>query len=60
MGTQWRSGTAGPTGLDYSAMPAVMELTGIKKKRRTEVFDGIRVMEGEVLRAWGEGREKAA
>jgi len=37
-----------------------MELTGIKKKRRTEVFDGIRVMEGEVLRAWGEGREKAA
>lgn len=57
MGTQWRSGAAGPTGLDYSAMPAVMELTGIKKQQRPEVFAGLRVMEGEVLRAWGEGRE---
>ena len=56
MNTQWRSsGMGGPTGLDYSALPAVMSLLGIVKPRQQrDVFDGLRAMEGEALRVFGE------
>lgn len=57
MSTQWRSGMTGSTGLDYNALPAVFDLVGVKRKQRQEAFAGIRVMEGEALRALGEGRE---
>jgi hypothetical protein len=49
--TQWRTGMAGPTGLDYSAMPTVMRLTGVPRKEWPQVFDGLRLMEDAALEA---------
>lgn len=48
--TQWRvDGMGIPTGLDYSAIPTVLELTGIPSAERVDVFDGLRVMEDAAL-----------
>lgn len=49
MGTQWRAGMSGPTGLDYAAIPSVMSLLHIPKKLRNSVFQDVRVMESEAL-----------
>lgn len=49
MGTQWRAGMGGATGLDYSALPAVMDFVGVAKKARSAVFDGLRTMEEAAL-----------
>lgn len=49
MSTQWRAGAAGPIGLDYNALPAVMRLVGVSRKAWPEVFDAIRVMEDSAL-----------
>lgn len=54
--TQWRVGMSGATGLDYAVLPAVLDLCGIKKKRRPDVFDALRVLEGEALRIWAAKR----
>ncbi len=58
MQTQWRSGMAGPSGLDYAALPAVFDLHSIRKKRRADVFAGLRVMECETLGIWADRRER--
>lgn len=47
MQTQWRIGMGPPTGLDYSALPSVMDLLEIED--RSEAFRGMRVMEIEAL-----------
>lgn len=51
LSSQWRrAGMAGVrTGLDYTAIPAVLALRGIPKKQWPVLFDDIRVMEGAVL-----------
>ena len=49
MGTQWRTGACGATGLDYGALPNVMEFLGVSKKDRRGVFQDVRVMEVEAL-----------
>jgi hypothetical protein len=49
LSTQWKSGMNGVTGLDYSAIPFVMEMNEVVDKK--EVFGGLRVMEEEVLKA---------
>jgi hypothetical protein len=49
MGTQWRVGMAGATGLDYSALPAVMCLVGVPASERGDVFEAIRTMEDAAL-----------
>lgn len=49
MGTQWRTGMGGATGLDYGVLPDVMSLRGVRKAERPEVFDWVRLMEGEAL-----------
>lgn len=59
MGTQWRTGMAGATGLDYGAVPAVMSLIGVSKKNRDQVFHDIRVMEAEALAVMSEARENS-
>ena len=56
MGTQWRVGASGATGLDYGVLPDVMRLRGVPKADRAEVFDWVRLMEGEAL---GQMREAA-
>ena len=47
MQTQWRVGMSGPTGLDYAALPAVLDLLGITE--RADCFAGVQIMESEAL-----------
>jgi hypothetical protein len=49
MGTQWRFGMAGPTGLDYAALPEVWRRTHTAPAERDEVFDCLRIMEEAAL-----------
>lgn len=49
MGTQWRTGMAGPTGLDYGVLRDVMTLRRVPKADQPELFDWLRLMEGEAL-----------
>lgn len=65
MQTQWRMGGGGmggsvPTGLDYPALQAVMQLLDVPKADRVQVFADVRVMEGAALDAMAEARKKAA
>ena len=50
MNTQWRAGAGGLIGLDYGALPVVMKFVGVKRDRRTNVFEGIRLMEATHLK----------
>jgi hypothetical protein len=50
LSTQWRVGVSGPIGLDYTAIPDVMRMTGVPRAEWPEVFDCIRVMEVAALR----------
>jgi hypothetical protein len=49
MSTQWRTGYGGAYGLDYSALPAVMDLIGISASERAEAFDDLRTLEDAAL-----------
>lgn len=52
METQWRvAPSGGYLGLDYAALPAVLDLLGIAPDRRRALFGDLRVMESEVLTA---------
>ena len=46
--TQWRVGFSGAYGMDYTAIPVVMDL--LKTPDREWAFEGLRVMEDEALR----------
>ena len=48
---------AGATGLDYAAMPVVMDMVGVERKRRPEVFSSVRIMETEALATMAENRD---
>ncbi len=51
--TQWRTGgMGGATGLDYAGVEACMKLRGIRNKDRTELFNGLQVMEQATLQEW--------
>ena len=58
MGTQWRVGMGGPTGLDYAVVPTVMDLHEVPPSRRRRLFDDLRVMESEALRVFADGRQQ--
>lgn len=49
--TQWRMGMAGAIGLDYTAIPVVMDLRDVPAEERNSLFDDIRVMESAALEA---------
>ena len=49
MMTQWRVGMGGRSGLDYSALPVVMQWCGIKPAQQKDVLDGVRQMEFAAL-----------
>lgn len=59
LNTQWRVGMGGATGLDYSVIPAVAKMLGIKKKKLNEMFPDLRVMENEALVTMGENQKDA-
>ncbi len=48
LSTQWRVGMNGVSGLDYSAIPVVMEMNEVMDKK--SVFSGLQMMEAEALR----------
>lgn len=54
MSSQWRTGMNGPTGLDYNALPTVLRLVGIARSEWSDIFDCIRVMEGEAMKVMSE------
>jgi len=56
MDTQWRTGMAGRTGLDYAALPVVLDAQAISDTERGDVFECVRVMEGEALRIFSKER----
>lgn len=57
MGTQWRMGPCGPSGLDYAAIPALASMLGIKRRDLTEIFPDLRIMEVEALAVMAESME---
>ena len=57
MSTQWRSGMSGATGLDYTALPVVMDLERVKADKRQQVFRDVRTMEQEALRTMADNQE---
>ena len=56
--TQWRVGLAGPVGLDYTAVEAVMRMTGIARSQRGTLLGELRMIEAAVLRVWAEERDQ--
>lgn len=50
MATQWRLlPQGGVLGLDYNALPGVMEMVGVDRKDWPDTFDKIRVMEDAAM-----------
>ena len=58
MSTQWRIGMSGATGLDYAALPAVMDLMDVAQADRREMFDSLRVMERAALDVMAEEADR--
>lgn len=56
MDTQRRYTFAGAAGLDYAALPVVMDMLEVEGERRPEVFSYIRIMEQVALEAAAEHR----
>ena len=52
--TQWRTGKAGATGLDYAAVAAYMTEFGLDGEARRECFECIRACERATLQVWSE------
>jgi hypothetical protein len=58
MSTQWRASFGGYIGLDYAALPAVLELVGVPRGERAAVFSDLRIMEDSALEVIREKSEK--
>ncbi|MCL6701176.1 DUF1799 domain-containing protein [Pseudomonas sp. T1.Ur] len=56
MSTQWRTGMGGASGLDYSALPPVASMLGIKRRELSEAFHDVRVMEAEAMLVMSESK----
>lgn len=56
--TQWRAGFSGAYGLDYCALPSVLELSGVPREQWPEIFEGVRVMEDVALDIFAANRER--
>lgn len=57
LGTQWRLGPGGPSGLDYTAIPGTAKILGLKRRQLSEAFHDVRVMENEALAVMAEAAE---
>lgn len=52
MSTQWRVGMGGAVGLDYGPLltkGGVLDLCGVRRKHRADVFNGVQIMESAAL-----------
>ncbi len=54
--TQWRVGFSGKSGLDYAGVRVAMDLLGIKRQDRGELFGWVQAMECAALGVWAERR----
>lgn len=57
MGTQWRVGPGGPSGLDYTAILSTAAMLGIRRRDLTDIFPDLRVMEVEAMAVMAESME---
>lgn len=57
LGTQWRLGPGGPSGLDYTAIPGTAKILGLKRRELSEAFHDLRIMEHEALAVMAEAAE---
>lgn len=51
MGTQWRVGMCGETGLDYPTLFAILDRLDLSKADWWAMFNDIRLLENEALKA---------
>lgn len=49
LSTQWRSGMAGPTGLDYTAVLSLLRTLRLPRDEHDVLFDDVQVMERAAL-----------
>lgn len=56
--TQWRTGMAGATGLDYAGVRAHLEAVGTGQRALRALWPGLQACEAAVLLVWGEERER--
>ncbi|MEI5998233.1 DUF1799 domain-containing protein [Paraburkholderia bengalensis] len=56
LGTQWRTGVAGPTGLDYCVVLAMIDRLGLPADEADALFEDVRHLE---MAALGVLRESA-
>lgn len=52
---QWRIGMGGATGLDYTALPFLFGLHGVKRRKQMDVFQCLRILEDEALTTMNKG-----
>jgi hypothetical protein len=58
--TQWRYGSSGITGLDYSGVEALIRMRRlVPRQRLPDVLAELRVLEDETLAEWGRQRSAA-
>lgn len=58
MSTQWRVGAAGATGLDYTALPAVLRMRDVPRDEWPDLFEQLQIIETEALTIMIERRAK--
>jgi len=56
MGSQLNIGMGGAIGMRYEALPVVLDVMQIPAADRLDVFDGLRIVEGEIVRLLNERR----
>lgn len=54
LGTQWRLGPGGSSGLDYAVIPGTAKMLGLKRRKLVEIFPDLRIMEHEALEIMAE------
>lgn len=60
LGTQWRVGMSGPTGLDYSVMFRMLDRLGLSADEYDDWESDLRLMEAEALDTMRDERDKRA
>jgi hypothetical protein len=59
IGTQWHYSQNGPTGINYDRRDIEAKRLGLRARRRNRAFEGLRVMESEVLAVVSEQMKEA-
>ncbi len=54
MGTQWRVGLNGKTGLDYNIIPMMERRFKVAPEQSDDLFEALQTLETQVLNIWAE------